>query len=67
VIRSKLSRRAEALLYVFAAASYIGVGLYQKSVLNWIVGPLWLIVVIEAGARLSILRDRRRRARAARG
>ncbi len=53
MIRSALSRRAEAALYASAAVSYIATGLFYKGVLNWIVGPLWLVVWVETGSRVA--------------
>lgn len=35
--------------YLLAALSYIGVGLVEKGLLNWVVGPLWLVAVVVAG------------------
>ena len=32
-----------------AGVSYIVVGVYQKWVLNWFVGPAWLVVVVVLG------------------
>lgn len=37
------TRRFELVLYVLAGATYIGFGLFHKWLLNWIVGPIWLI------------------------
>lgn len=46
-------RRRHLSLYVFAAVSYIVVGVLEKSVLNWVVGPVWLLVVLAVGLRLT--------------
>lgn len=68
MIRSTLSRRAEIALYASAAVSYITTGLFYKGVLNWIVGPLWLVVWVETGSRLATaVADRRARRSAAGG
>lgn len=32
-----------------AAVSYVGVGMFHKFVLNWIIGPLWLVAVVVIG------------------
>jgi hypothetical protein len=40
------SRRVETLLYVVAAASYVGLGMFHKFLLNWIIGPVWLVAVV---------------------
>jgi hypothetical protein len=44
--------RRHLVLYVFAAVSYIVVGVAEKSLLNWVVGPLWLLVILVAGLSL---------------
>jgi hypothetical protein len=36
-------RRSDAILYTAAAISYIGLSIYNKWLLDWIVGPLWLV------------------------
>lgn len=51
-------RRRHLALYVFAAVSYIVVGMLEKSLLNWVVGPLWLLVVLAIGDRLLTRRRR---------
>lgn len=46
--------------YVFAAVSYIVAGIWQKGLLNWFVGPAWLVAVIVLGpALLDRVRPRR--------
>jgi hypothetical protein len=35
--------------YLVAGLSYIAFGVYHKWVLNWIVGPAWLVGVVVAG------------------
>jgi hypothetical protein len=59
VIRSSLSRRAEFALYLFAGLSYITMGIAFKSLLNWVVGPLWVVAWVEVGARVANWRTRR--------
>ena len=39
----------QAVWYVVAAVTYIGVGIYHKGLLNWIVGPAWLVAVVVVG------------------
>ena len=56
----RLGRREEAFWYAFAAVSYIGLGIYHKWLLNWIVGPLWLVAIVAIGP--AILDRVRRRA-----
>ena len=34
----------DVLLYASAAVSYIGLSIYNKWLLDWIVGPLWLVL-----------------------
>lgn len=36
-------RRFELVLYVVAATSYVGLGVFHKFLLNWVVGPVWLV------------------------
>ena len=36
-------RRSDAILYIGAAISYIGFSVYNKWLLDWIVGPVWLV------------------------
>ena len=40
------SRRVEAALYLAAAVSYVGLGMFHKFLLNWIIGPVWLVAVV---------------------
>jgi hypothetical protein len=35
--------------YLVAGLSYIAVGVYHKWLLNWFVGPAWLIAVLVTG------------------
>jgi hypothetical protein len=37
------SKYVDVLLYVSAAVSYISLSIYNKWLLDWIVGPLWLV------------------------
>ena len=37
------SRKLDVFLYLAAAVSYIGLSIYWKWLLDWIVGPLWLV------------------------
>ncbi|MBA3606192.1 MAG: hypothetical protein M3487_01430 [Actinomycetota bacterium] len=46
--------------YLLAAVTYIVAGIWQKGLLNWFVGPLWLVVVVTAGPPL-LARVRSRR------
>lgn len=40
------TRRFELALYVVAGASYIGLGIFHKFLLNWVIGPIWLIAAV---------------------
>ncbi|MFL6205264.1 MAG: hypothetical protein ACJ739_07915 [Acidimicrobiales bacterium] len=51
-------RRWELALYLAAGVTYVGVAMFHKFLLNWIIGPVWLVawvwlvpVVIEAVRR----------------
>jgi hypothetical protein len=46
--------------YVVAFVTYVVASMWQKALLNWIVGPLWLVGVVLAGPALI---DRLRRLR----
>jgi len=37
------SKRVDFFLYAAAAVSYIGLSIYNKWLLDWIIGPLWLV------------------------
>lgn len=43
-------------LYVLAAVSYIAVGVVEKGILNWVLGPLWLLAVLALGQRVAARR-----------
>lgn len=59
MIRSSLGRRTEAVLYALAAVSYVVAGILYKGLLNWVVGPLWVVAWIEIGSRVANRRARR--------
>lgn len=40
------TRRIELTLYVLAGISYVGLGVFHKFLLNWIIGPIWLVAWI---------------------
>lgn len=52
------TRRFELVLYVLAGATYVVLGMYFKFLLNWIIGPIWLVAWIWA---VPALLDRFRR------
>jgi energy-converting hydrogenase Eha subunit G len=58
----RLSRREAALWYGLAGVTYVGASLAEKFLLNWFIGPLWLVAVVGAGPAL-VDRVRRRGAR----
>ena len=45
----RLGRREEVFWYVVAAVSYVALGVYHKWLLNWIVGPAWLVATVTIG------------------
>jgi energy-converting hydrogenase Eha subunit G len=48
----RLSGPQEWGWYLFAGVTYIAAGIWQKGLLNWFVGPAWLVVVIVVGPPL---------------
>ena len=58
--RRSLSGREEALWYLVAGVTYVGASLFQKGLLNWLIGPVWLVAVVTLGP-LAADRLRRRR------
>ncbi len=38
------SKTVDVILYVTAAITYIALSLSQKFLLNWIIGPVWLVL-----------------------
>ena len=54
----RLSTRETAFWYSFAFVSYVACAIYEKGLLTWIVGPLWLVAVVVYG---PVLADRLRR------
>jgi hypothetical protein len=47
-----LNLRETWFWYVFAGVTYIGASLAQKGLLNWFVGPAWLVAVVWFGPLL---------------
>ena len=56
--RRQLSGREEAVWYLVAAVTYVGASLLEKGLLNWLIGPVWLVAVVTFG---PVLADRLRR------
>jgi len=51
------SRRVEGVeqwvWYLLAGTSYVAAGMWHKWLLNWFVGPLWLITILVVGPWLT--------------
>jgi len=45
----RLAGQEEWFWYVVAAVSYILLGIWHKFLLNWFVGPMWLVAVVVIG------------------
>ncbi len=45
----RLTGVEEWFWYLFAAATYIVAGLWHKWILNWLMGPIWLVTIIVVG------------------
>ena len=45
----RLSGKEEWFWYLAAAISYIVCGIWQKFLLNWFIGPLWLVAFVVIG------------------
>lgn len=48
----RLSGRETAFWYGLAGLTYVGVAIFHKFLLNWFVGPLWLVAVVWLGPEL---------------
>ena len=48
----RLSRREELFWYLFAAVTYITAAVFEKGLLNWLVGPAWLVLIVWWGPTL---------------
>jgi hypothetical protein len=48
----RLSTAETVFWYGFAFVTYVGASLVHKGLLNWIVGPLWLVAVAVVGPAL---------------
>ena len=56
----RLGTTETALWYGVALVTYVGASIFEKALLNWIVGPLWLVAVVVYGPRaVDRLRGRR--------
>jgi hypothetical protein len=45
----RLSTIEDVLWYGLAAATYVGLSVQHKALLNWVVGPLWLVAFVWVG------------------
>ncbi len=52
-IDGRLTGAAEWCWYVVAAVSYILAGIWNKWLLNWLLGPIWLVAVICLGPPIA--------------
>ena len=59
--RRPLSVREEVAWYLVAAVTYVAASLLEKGLLNWFIGPAWLVAVVTFGP-LAADRILRRRA-----
>ena len=48
----RLSGRESAVWYTVAAVSYIAIGTWQKVLLTWFIGPMWLVATLTFGPRI---------------
>ena len=49
----RLVGKEEWFWYLFAAVTYITLGIWHKWLLNWFVGPAWLVAFIVVGPWLT--------------
>jgi hypothetical protein len=60
------TRRVELGLYVAAGVTYVVLGMFHKFLLNWVIGPVWLVAwVWGVPVLVERIRARRRAGRAA--
>jgi energy-converting hydrogenase Eha subunit G len=56
----RLSGKESAVWYGVAAVSYIAIGTWQKVLLTWFIGPMWVVATLTLGPRLyDRLRERK--------
>ena len=48
----RLSGKESAVWYSVAAVTYVGIGTWQKVLLTWFVGPMWVVATLTFGPRL---------------
>ena len=49
----RLSGLEEWFWYLLAGTSYILLGIWHKWMLNWFLGPAWLVAIVVFGPRLA--------------
>jgi hypothetical protein len=55
-----LSRGEKVFWYALAGITYCGVAIFEKGLLNWIIGPIWLVAFVAGGpALVDRIRGRR--------
>jgi len=58
----QLSRAETAAWYGIAAVTYVAAAIFEKGLLNWLIGPAWLIAIVCVGpAAFDRVRRRPRR------
>lgn len=45
----RLGSLEQAVWYLVAGVTYVVLGIYHKWLLNWFVGPVWLVAVVVVG------------------
>jgi hypothetical protein len=48
-VSRRLKGSEEWFWYLFAAVTYIVAGIWHKWLLNWLIGPIWLITIVVVG------------------
>jgi len=56
----RLNRAETVAWYGVAAVTYVGAAVFEKGLLNWLIGPAWLVAVVTFGPP-AVDRLRRRR------
>lgn len=47
----RLSAKESAVWYTLAAVTYIAIGTWQKVLLTWFIGPMWVVATLTFGPR----------------
>jgi hypothetical protein len=45
----RLTGGEEWFWYLFAGATYVTLGIWHKWILNWLMGPIWLVGIVVVG------------------